>query len=207
MNVRVKICGVRRVQDAELAVELGADFIGCVLAQDSPRRATLDEVREILESVGGRAQLVLVFRAASVHEIEDAVESTGVQRVQPHGADERTCSRLERRGVTVHRVRSLSPGARRLPKLEPEPTEDRPALLDVGPGGSGTAFDWSLLAPRAPFATFIAGGISPENLAGLLAYRPYGIDLSSGVESSPGVPGVKDRDRLCRLFERLEECA
>ena len=204
MKVRVKICGVRRAEDAQQAVNLGAEFIGCVLAQDSPRRARLDEVLEIQQSVAGRAQVVLVFRAAGLGAIQAAVESTGVRRVQPHGADRNTCFQLESSGITVHRVHSLRPGSVVLPELEPEPSPARPALLDVGAGGSGSVFDWSLLAPRAPFATFIAGGISPENLSGLLPYEPYGIDLSSGVESAPG---VKDRDRLCRLFECLEECA
>lgn len=204
MNVRVKICGVRRPSDAERAVELGADFIGCVLAPDSPRRATPAEVREIQAAVFGRAQVVLVFRAGRPGEIEAAVEATGVFRVQPHGADPETCRALEAQGLTVHRVYRLAKGARALPVLSPSPAEHRPALLDGGAGGSGITFDWRLLAPRAPGATFIAGGLSPENLAELLPYQPYGIDLSSGVESAPG---IKDRDRLCRLFECLEDRA
>lgn len=87
-----------------------------------------------------------------------------------------------------------------MPSLEPRPTRARPALLDVGGGGTGRGFDWTLLGARAPDATFVAGGIRPDNVRVLLKYRPYGIDLSSGVESSPG---VKDPHKLRALFEEV----
>ncbi len=90
-----------------------------------------------------------------------------------------------------------------LPRFEPPPTEAQPALLDVGGGGSGRCFDWTLLGERAPPATFIAGGIRPDNVRALLKYRPYGIDLASGVESAAGVPGEKDEAKLRALFEEV----
>jgi phosphoribosylanthranilate isomerase len=93
---------------------------------------------------------------------------------------------------------------RRLPELSPAPTDASPAVLDVGDGGSGTPFDWSLLAPRAPSATFIAGGVTPHNVSALLRYRPWGIDLSSGVER---VPGEKDHGSLRLLFAAVAEGA
>jgi len=92
--------------------------------------------------------------------------------------------------------------ARALPPLLPEPHDDRPAILDVGGGGSGTPFSWEILGSRAPHATFIAGGIGPENIAALMRHHPYGVDLSSGVEVEPG---IKDHARLNLFFENLEK--
>ena len=197
----LKICGVRRVEDAILAVDLGARFVGCVLAGDSPRRASREEVRRIAGVVADRAQVVLVFRGESLEQIAQAVDETGIRRVQPHQAPESLSLQLEARGVIVHRVFALDPKSRTLPVITPSPSEERPALLDVGAGGSGVTFDWRLLEGGAPPATFIAGGIAPENLASLLAYGPFGVDISSGVESAPG---IKDPERLRRLFAVLE---
>ncbi|MFH0944113.1 MAG: phosphoribosylanthranilate isomerase [Planctomycetota bacterium] len=201
MKPVMKICGVRRVEDATLAVDLGASYVGCVLAGDSLRRASVEEVRRISAAVAGRARVVLVFRGESREEIMRAVDRTGIRRVQPHQTREPLARQLEAQGIVVHRVFALDPASRRLPLITPSPSEDRPALLDVGAGGSGTAFDWSLLEGGSPPSTFIAGGIAPENLASLLRYAPFGVDVSSGVE---GAPGIKDPDRLRRLFAVLE---
>jgi indole-3-glycerol phosphate synthase/phosphoribosylanthranilate isomerase len=193
----IKICGVRRALDAELAVALGATHIGCVLAQDSPRRATLGEVQRLRDAVGDAAQLVLVFRGASGTEIVSAVAFTGVPFVQPHGADEALCSELERRGLQVLRVHRV---ARALPAPEPAPSVDRPALFDGGRGGEGRRFLWELLGGQAPAYVFVAGGITADNAAELLRHRPFGIDVGSGVESAPG---CKDQSRVRALFACL----
>ena len=202
MRSRVKICGVRRVADAQLAVELGATHIGCVLAKDSPRCATLKEARDLAAALAGTAQLILVFRNVSAEDVVEASTATGIANVQVHGADEEFYIGLESRGLIAHRVHSLPPGTTDSPHLKPAPTEDCPSFLDVGRGGTGQAFDRSILGGRAPHATFIAGGVTPENVASLLRQQPWGVDLSRGVES---VPGVKDPIKLGRLFAVLAE--
>lgn len=189
----VKICGVRRVEDAVRAAELGARFIGCVLAPDSPRCATLDEVRAIRDAID--VEVVLVFRRPTVDEVVRACETTDVLRVQPHGGP----NEFPIAGIHVHEVVSLPVDATELPELPefPEARVQDPTILDVGRGGTGTSFDWSLLAPRAPDDVLIAGGITPDNVRELLVFSPFGIDVSSGVESAPG---IKDHAALERLF-------
>lgn len=199
MRPRVKICGVRSGGDAQLAVELGATHIGCVLASDSPRCATIDEARRLASGVTD-AQVILVFRKPSADEVVDVSAEVGVSHVQVHGVDEQFYVDLEAKGLTAHRVYSVSKDAGALPRIEA--TEGCPAFLDVGRGGAGVPFDWSLMRRGAPAATFIAGGITPENISTLLEQRPWGVDVSSGVESSPG---VKDPDKLRRLFAVLAE--
>lgn len=195
----VKICGLREGGDAELCVELGASYLGCVLAADSPRRATLNQVRAIAEIAGGRASVVLVFRGNSGDQVMRACALTGVRRVQIHGLNPMAANALRLQGLQVHPVYQVTPGAAVLPEFA-APSPRRPAILDTGRGGTGVPFGWHLLGDRAPAATLIAGGVTPDNVAELLRRRPYGIDVSSGIESAPG---CKDHAALRRLFANL----
>lgn len=199
MKPRIKICGLTRPCDVDLAVALGATHLGFVLAHDSPRALTAGAAGAL--AVGaGPAQPVLVFRRSSVADVLACVAQSGVRCVQLPAADERTCAAVAAGGVRVHRAHAVL--GESLPELQPPPNEQAPALLDVGDGGTGIRFDWRLLGDAAPPHTFVAGGITPENLPSLLGYRPWGIDLSSGVEAAPG---IKDHARLRSLFAALEQ--
>jgi phosphoribosylanthranilate isomerase len=189
------------VEDAELAVRLGADYIGAVRTSGSPRRVSLGEARTLFAEVGARAARVLVFRGAAVEEVLSDAVSAGADWVQLYHASEADVRRVESEGLRVLRVVDVTERATELPAFPSRPTSKRPALLDVGGGGSGRRFDWEILGARAPAWTFVAGGIRPDNVADLIDHRPYGIDLSSGVESEPG---VKDARKLRALFERIE---
>lgn len=197
MKLIIKICGLRRVEDAELSMDLGADYLGCVMAKDSPRRATVEEVRRIVAAARNRAAVVLAFRGNSAAEILSICGSTGVRRVQIHGVDPLACGGLRFYGLIIHPVFAVDPRSQTLPLQEPTPSIDRPGLLDTGKGGTGEAFGWRLLGDQCPAATLIAGGINPHNVVSLLRRRPFGIDVSSGVESRPG---RKDPSLLRALF-------
>lgn len=205
MRPQVKVCGLTRADDVDLAVVLGATHVGFVLAEDSPRAVPLAHARALAARLNENATKsvvpVLVFRKARAAHVLDAVAATGVRRVQVHDADDATMQTLATAEVVLHRVYPIAADARCLPVPQPRATTDAPALFDVGAGGSGRRFAWSLLAGSAPDATFLAGGITPDNLPELLAHRPWGIDLSSGVER---LPGVKDAARMCRLFAVLK---
>lgn len=200
MRPRVKICGVTRVRDARLAVSLGATMIGCVMVRDSKRRATPAKAAAIVRAVGGTVPVVLVFRDAPETEVLAACKRTGAGTVQMLDAAESTCVRLESHGVKVIRARRVPATARRLPKLKPAPRADRLYLLDSGTGGTGKVFNWNVLGGKAPRHVFVAGGVNPGNVANLMKLKPFGIDLASGVESSPG---VKDAAKLRALFEAI----
>ncbi len=201
MQTKVKICGVRRLHDASLIAALGASHLGCVIAKDSPRQASMAQASQIQKELEEQLAVVLVCRNNSLAEILQACESTGIQRVQAHNLNAADAQQLQAQGIFLTKVYSLRAQAAHLPELSPPPTSQQPALLDVGHGGSGTPFDWAILAPKAPDNTFIAGGITPQNVKQLLPLKPYGIDLSSGVESAPG---CKDADKLRTLFANLE---
>lgn len=201
MRPLVKICGLKRVEDAEVAVSLGANFVGAVRTPSSPRRVSVDEARALFSRIGSNAARVLVFRDVPLEEVLSDARASGADWVQLYHASESDVRRVESEGLRVLRVYDLSEESLRLPAFSREPAAGRPALLDVGGGGSGRSFDWGLLGGAAPAFTFIAGGIRPENVEELLEHRPYGIDLSSGVEREPG---VKDEAKLRRLFDRID---
>ncbi len=201
MRPLVKICGLKRVEDAEIAVSLGANLVGAVRTPSSPRRVSVDEARALFSRIGSNAARVLVFRDVPLEEVLSDARASGADWVQLYHASDSDVRRVESEGLRVLRVYDLSEATRRLPAFAAEPSAGRPALLDVGGGGSGRSFDWGLLGGAAPAFTFIAGGIRPENVAELLEHRPYGIDLSSGVEREPG---VKDEAKLRRLFDRID---
>ncbi len=201
MTPLVKICGLKRVEDAELAVSLGASFVGAVRTRSSPRLVSVEEARALFSKIGSKAARVLVFRDYTLEEVLSDARASGADWVQLYHPSESDVRRVESEGLHVLRVYAMSEDARRLPSFSREPAADQPALLDVSGGGSGRSFDWSLLGTKAPGFTFIAGGIRPENVSDLLGHRPYGIDLSSGVEREPG---VKDEGKLRKLFDRIE---
>ncbi len=200
MRPLVKICGLKRVEDVELALRLGADFVGVVRTKSSPRQVSVEEARALFCEVSDAAR-VLVFRDEALGQVLSDARAAGADWVQLYHASDADIARVEDAGLRVLRAVDVSEQARAIPPFASEPSKDRPALLDVSGGGSGRCFDWDLLGAEAPPFTFVAGGIRPANVESLLDHRPYGIDLSSGVEREPG---VKDEGRLRELFERIE---
>lgn len=202
MKPLVKICGLTRPEDARLAVELGATHLGVVLAPASPRRVTLEQARRVFEAGGDSVRHVLVFKGEPAANVLRLAGEVGTRDVELFDATEEDARLVEDRGFTVYRVYPVPPDADRLPPFVRTPTAEEPAVLDTSGGGTGRVFPWALLGRKAPPATFIAGGITPANVRELLEHRPYGLDLSSGVESAPG---IKHPARLALFFRRLEE--
>ena len=203
----VKICGLRRPEDGRLAVRLGARWIGIVRAPDSPRSATLDEARRVIAAAldeDGGVQPVLATGRRTGAEVAADAAALGIRRVQPHGLSDAGVRALESAGLIVHRVVTVPESADRLPDFAVPNEPGGPLVFDVGGGGSGRSFDWRILGKQSPPRAFIAGGLRPENVAALLPFRPWGVDVSSGVESAPG---VKSGDRMRRFFDELRGAA
>lgn len=200
MKPFIKICGLTRPDDVRLAVSLGATHIGAVRTPTSPRAVSPEVARDIFAAAEGKAETVFVFKDVPLEQVlEDARASRAVS-VQLYDASIADVREVASEGYRVYRVYHMDRESTSLPAFEQPPTEEQPALLDVGGGGSGQSFDWALFGERAPDATFVAGGIRPDNVGALLRYRPYGIDLASGVESAPG---IKDESKLRALFQEV----
>ena len=183
-TVLIKICGVTTPEDAAMVAAAGADAIGVNLWPGSKRHVTPDAARDILEAIPAGVLKVGVFVDAPADEVERQIDALGLDRAQLHGDEAAaTFGRLDSRLVRVVRVRDESSFEREAgwsPALW---------LYDAhvdGYGGAGVLAPWPLIAARARRPFLLAGGLTPDNVAAAIrATRPDGVDVASGVESSP----------------------
>jgi phosphoribosylanthranilate isomerase len=193
----IKICGITRREDAELAASLGASYVGFVLWKGSPRAATLDAVAQIAPALPKTVTPVGVFVDPTADEVM-AAAAAGIQMAQIHSE---APSFL--RGVTIPVVRAVHLAIDRVDGVEPDIPDDL-VLLDahdpVNRGGTGRTIDWRRAALIARSRRVIlAGGLTPANVRHAIdQVRPFAVDVASGVESSPG---IKNHDLLRAFFE------
>jgi phosphoribosylanthranilate isomerase len=197
----IKICGITRREDAELAASLGASFVGFVLWKDSPRAATLATVRQITPSLPKTVTPVGVFVDPTADEVMAAADA-GIRMAQIHSE---APSFL--RGVTIPVVRAVHLAIDRIDGVEPDIADDL-VLLDahdpVKHGGTGKTVDWRRAALIAKSRRVIlAGGLTPSNVRQAISeVRPYAVDVASGVESQPG---IKDHGLLRAFMAAAKE--
>jgi phosphoribosylanthranilate isomerase len=200
--VRVKVCGITRPEDAELAVELGAWALGFILWRRSPRAADPAVAAGIARSLRRRIELVGVFVNASLDEIAQAAEALHLSHVQLHGDEGPAfCAEVGRRtgAKVIKAVRVAS--ASDFQDVERFHTDFH--LLDTARrgsyGGTGETWDWALAARRRrTVPVILSGGLDAGNVAaGIAAVDPYAVDVASGVETAPG---VKDPGKLAAFI-------
>ena len=192
----VKVCGITRLTDALHAVKQGATALGFVFWPRSPRYVTPERAREIIAELPSSVMTIGVFVNESIDGIRDVVKKTGITTVQLHGdeppvyADVLGSPLL--RSVTVDEAADAC-GAWPAETVFLVDAHDR-----VRRGGTGGTVDWTRAADVAKvWRVVLAGGLTPENVAEAIAtVRPYGVDVSTGVEISPG---VKDFDKVARF--------
>jgi phosphoribosylanthranilate isomerase len=189
---RVKICGIRRVEDARAAAAAGASAIGMVFWPGSPRAVDRETAKAIVTALPVGVPAIGVFVNQSVDEINDTIAAVGLFGVQLHGDEPLDVIPRIKRPV----VRAMT--LERAGGIDAVPAHVT-VLLDAHDparrGGTGTAIDWTRardVARRRPIV--LAGGLTPENVAEAIAIvQPYAVDVSSGVEFEPG---VKDPARI-----------
>jgi len=194
-RTRIKICGITRAQDAAAAVAAGADAIGVIFAP-SPRQVSVAQAAAALKDVPPPVARIGVFVDASAEEIQEAVTACGLTAVQLSGSESpEFCDALPRPAVKVLHI-GTDFG---LEAAEPYRGHAAALLLDTlvsgKAGGTSQTFDWQVAGDVPGWApTFVAGGLNPGNVGACIAtLRPYAVDVSSGVEYSPG---VKDHEKI-----------
>lgn len=187
MNAKVKICGITSVADALAAADAGADALGFMFYASSPRFLTSAAAREIIRELPPFIARVGVFVDPTEEQVRQAIVETGVDTLQFHGNETpEFCRRFGLKTIKAFRVRD----AESLHAAEPFTSEAW--LLDsyvAGQlGGTGARFNWELATDAAQrHCVILAGGLTPENaVEAVRKVRPYGLDVSSGVESAPG---------------------
>lgn len=201
----VKICGIRRLEDARFAAASGADAVGFVFWYMSPRRVDPEQAAAITAELPDQVLRVGVFVDAPRDEIERVSQLVGLDLLQLHGEEPpEALEGLSRPALKAVRVgpRFTAEEALRYSKTAQGIVVDtRLPGQTLMPGGTGVPFDWSLvanLAEQVPFL-MLAGGLSPTNVAeAVRAVRPDAVDVSSGVER---MPGRKDPERVKAFIE------
>ncbi len=200
--VRVKVCGVTRLEDARLACELGASALGFVFWPESPRFIEPDRARAITDELAPFVATVGLFVDQPVDEIERVATAARLSVIQLHGSE----SRAHFDAMTRPVIKSVAVD----PSIDLSAIDAIPlhvtVLLDVldpvRRGGSGRTIDWSLarrVAARRP--SVLAGGLRADNVGAAIGQvKPAAVDVSSGVESSPG---IKDPGKLQAFFEAV----
>lgn len=201
-RVRVKICGVTRLDDALAAVRLGADAVGFNFWPRSKRHLSPAQAGAIIGRLPPLVSAVGVFVDPSRDEVLRAIDASGIGVAQLHG-DEPPDLCLSLPIPVLKAVRVASP--RSLAQLASYDVQG--FLLDApsaGYGGSGLTFDWSLVAAVArEMPIVLAGGLTPENVVeAVRTVRPWAVDVASGVESAPG---VKDVEKMKRFLDAVKE--
>lgn len=203
-RTRVKICGLTRPQDAQAAVHLGADALGLVFYPPSPRAVTVEQAQNIVANLPPFVTVVALFVDEAPGRIEEILARVRIDLLQFHGDEAtETCASFAKPWIKALKVRpgvDLTAEARRF--------EGSSGLLldawhpDVH-GGSGEAFDWALLDNDVIPGLVLAGGLHAGNLRQALEkVRPYGLDVSSGVESAKG---IKDYAKMAAFLQQVRE--
>ncbi len=199
MPVRVKICGITNLADAEAAVRFGADALGFIFYKKSPRYIDPREAGGIIEALPPFVTKVGVFVNETLDEVRRAREEASLDRVQLHGDETpEYCSELGSGVIKAFRIRVRA-------DIEKLALYDVPAyLLDTyregTPGGTGETFNWEIAVEASSERRIIlSGGLNAENVAmAIKTVRPYAVDVSSGVEAAPG---KKDLEKMKKFID------
>lgn len=184
--IRVKICGITSVADAQIAIKAGADAIGLVFYAPSPRAVSIAQAREIAASVGPFVTVVGLFvDAAFVHEV---LANVALHVLQFHGDESREfCEQFQRPYMKAIRMRPELDVAQAIAEYPSAAAILLDAYRPGVPGGTGETFDWQRVPVQATRPIVLAGGLTPENVAlAVQSTQVYGVDVSGGVESAPG---------------------
>jgi phosphoribosylanthranilate isomerase len=201
--VFVKICGITTEEDALLAVAMGADAISFVFAPGSPRQVTPTEVRDIVRRLPSDMMTIGTFRDERPERVVEIVNTVGLSGAQLHGREPVSEARMIRQRVPFL-IQAFAAGDPALSSAGNSPADV--ILVDSPSPGSGRVFDWTL-AEGAPGGVriLLAGGLDTANVAeAIRRVRPWGVDVSSGVETFTG-SGHKDPRKLRQFIEIARE--
>ncbi|MEZ5464444.1 MAG: phosphoribosylanthranilate isomerase [Lysobacteraceae bacterium] len=203
-RTRIKFCGMTRREDIDTAVKLGVDAIGLIIAARSPRRLTAERAAELVEGLPPLLSKILLCMDNDDAAVREAIDAAQPHWLQFHGSEPAaTCERFGLPYLKAVPMDSLADDAALQAYIAGHPGAAG-FVLDshaVGAaGGSGKTFDWSR-RPAVSRPWLLAGGLDPDNVAeAIRTLRPFAVDVSSGVESAPG---IKDSERMRRFVSEV----
>lgn len=203
MPTRIKICGITRIEDALAAAYLGTDAIGLVFWPQSPRSITSAKAREIVAALPPFISSVGVYVDPAAEWVKETIAVAGLSLLQFHGDESpEFCSQFSLPYIKAVRVRA---GVDLL-QYATRYSNARGLLLDSyvegTPGGTGDAFNWSLIPQRMSLPLILSGGLHPGNVtAAIKQVRPWAVDVSSGVEVAKG---IKDAEKIAAFMQGVQ---
>lgn len=205
-SVRVKYCGMTRLEDVQAAVSLGADAVGFLLTKKSKRFIEPSHACALRERLPAFVSTVVLFNNDDAAWIGDAVRQVRPDVIQFHGTESREL--CESFGVRY--VKTIGMGeADAVARTVAEHPNAVAYLFDSNKpgeqGGSGVTFDWSRIPKKLPKPFILAGGLTCDNVAlAIRTARPFAVDVASGIESAPG---IKDAEKMRRFFEEVRRAS
>ncbi len=201
MRTRVKICGITRVPDAQTAARAGADAIGLVFYPPSPRFLRLEQARALRRALPPFVSAVALFVNPSVEEVQRVLETVRPDTLQFHGDE--SPEFCERFGVPYLKACRVRQGVDLLEYLRPYSGASgwlADAYVEAY-GGTGTSFDWSVVPQQRALPLILSGGLTCDNVGDAIRIvRPWGVDVSSGVESAKG---IKDAGKITAFIREV----
>jgi phosphoribosylanthranilate isomerase len=200
---RVKICGITRVEDALAAARSGADAIGLVFYERSPRHVSITQAAQLAAALPPFVSVVGLFVNAEAAFVREVLAGVPLDMLQFHGDESpEYCAQFSRPYLKAIRVKAgvdLLQCAARFHAA-------KGLLLDAHvegiAGGSGATFDWALIPTQLPLPVILSGGLDRENVAAAIKQvRPYAVDVSSGVEASKG---IKDAEKIAAFINEVK---
>lgn len=200
---RIKICGITRARDALAAARCGADAIGLVFYQRSPRHVSIAQARQLAGALPPFVSVVGLFVDAEAAFVREVLADVPLDLLQFHGGESpEYCAQFERPYLKAIRIKA---GVDLL-QCASDFRSAKGLLLDAHvegiPGGTGIAFDWTLIPKQLPLPVILSGGLDAENVAvAIKQVRPYAVDVSSGVEASKG---IKDAAKIAAFINEVK---
>ncbi len=203
-SCRVKICGITRVEDALSVAMSGADAIGLVFFEKSPRHVSIEKAAQLAAALPPFVTVVGLFVNAPAAEVRAVLDAVSLDVLQFHGDEPPAfCEQFHKPYLKAIRVK---PGVDLL-QCAADYHSAQALLLDAHvegvPGGTGAVFDWTLIPESLPLPLILSGGLDAENVAAAIAQvRPYAVDVSSGVEAGKG---IKDAAKITRFMQEVRQ--
>ncbi len=200
---RVKICGITRIEDALIAAQCGANAIGLVFYEQSPRAVSEDTGRKLAAAIPPFITVVGLFVNAEVEFVRDIVAQVPLDLLQFHGEESpEYCAQFNLpfiKAIRVKRGVDLLQCARQYHAAKGLLLD---AHVDGIQGGTGTSFDWTLIPRELPLPVILSGGLDAGNVVSAIKQvEPYAVDVSSGVEA---IKGIKDAAKIARFMQEVK---
>jgi len=206
MRTRVKICGITRCEDAQLAVDAGVDAIGLVFYEKSPRFVSYAQAEEISQTIPAFVNRVALFKDADEQAIQSVLQHVEIDLIQFHGSEPVDfCEQFNLPYIKALGMKGTEHDMNYLVSSAKKYHSAKALLLDAHApgeaGGTGETFDWSSI-DKVDKPIVLAGGLNAENVKQAIeTVHPYAVDVSSGVESTPG---IKDKEKIFAFMRQTQ---